>query len=222
VTLPDADSVTVIPDTGVANNFVTGISATGAVTKAQPSFADVSGSLTCAQMPALTGDVTSSAGSCATTLAAGTGGGTLLNYQKAGAAVVGDGTDKTVFTYTLPAGTLAAGKGVRIVSAFQHSSGTANLSYKLWFGATAVHTQSATSTQVGRLTSYVFNDPGSTTQQQGTVTDAIFGTAPQAPSSTPATPAENTAANPVVIKLTFNGPNTDQVTPKMWVVELIK
>jgi hypothetical protein len=39
------------------------------ITKAQPSFATLSGSVAAAQMPALTGDVTSSAGSTATTLA---------------------------------------------------------------------------------------------------------------------------------------------------------
>jgi len=60
---------TVVADTGAASNFITAISAAGVISKAQPAFTNLSGSLACGQMPALTGDVTSSAASCATTLA---------------------------------------------------------------------------------------------------------------------------------------------------------
>jgi hypothetical protein len=66
----DAGSVgtTIVADTGAANNFLTAISASGVISKAQPSFSNLSGSVAATQMPALTGDVTSSAGSVATTL----------------------------------------------------------------------------------------------------------------------------------------------------------
>jgi len=57
---------TVVANTGSANNFVTAISAAGVVSLAQPAFTNLSGSATCGQLPALTGDVTTSAGSCAT------------------------------------------------------------------------------------------------------------------------------------------------------------
>jgi len=53
----------------VAHNFLTGISTSGVPSQAQPAFSDISGSATCAQLPALTGGVSSSAGSCATVLA---------------------------------------------------------------------------------------------------------------------------------------------------------
>jgi hypothetical protein len=43
---------------------------TGAWTCAQPAFTDISGSAACGQLPALTGDATTSAGSCATTISA--------------------------------------------------------------------------------------------------------------------------------------------------------
>jgi hypothetical protein len=43
VTFPNADSNTVIPDTGSANNFLTAISAGGVISKAQPSFSNLSG-----------------------------------------------------------------------------------------------------------------------------------------------------------------------------------
>jgi hypothetical protein len=53
----------------VSNNFLTAISAAGTVTTAQPAFTNLSGSVAASQMPALTGDVTTSAGAVATTLA---------------------------------------------------------------------------------------------------------------------------------------------------------
>jgi hypothetical protein len=51
-TLPDANSVAVQPDTGASNNFLTAISATGAISKAQPSFSNLSGAATDAQLSA--------------------------------------------------------------------------------------------------------------------------------------------------------------------------
>ena len=54
----------------VAHNFFTSYtSSTGVFTAAQPAFTDISGSVAAGQMPALTGDVTSSAGNVATTVA---------------------------------------------------------------------------------------------------------------------------------------------------------
>lgn len=52
-----------------ANTFVSSASSGSGLVCTQPSFANLSGSATCAQLPALTGDVTSSAGTCGTTLA---------------------------------------------------------------------------------------------------------------------------------------------------------
>jgi len=61
-------SCTVIADSGAAHNFLTAISAAGVISKAQPSFSDLSGSAACSQQPALTGDATSAAGSCSTSV----------------------------------------------------------------------------------------------------------------------------------------------------------
>ena len=57
--------------TAAANNFMTGISTAGVPTFAQPAFSNLSGSVAAAQMPALTGDVTTTAGTVATTISAG-------------------------------------------------------------------------------------------------------------------------------------------------------
>lgn len=52
----------------VASNWLRSLGTDGIFTASQPAFSDLSGSSTCAQLPALTGDVTTSAGACATTL----------------------------------------------------------------------------------------------------------------------------------------------------------
>lgn len=44
VTLPDANSTTVVPDTGSSNNFLTAISSAGTISKAQPSSSNLSDS----------------------------------------------------------------------------------------------------------------------------------------------------------------------------------
>ena len=56
-------------NTGSTNNFVTAISDAGVVSIAQPSFSNLSGTLGTSQMVALTGDVTNTTGTVATTIA---------------------------------------------------------------------------------------------------------------------------------------------------------
>lgn len=53
----------------VTHEWIRQISTSGVPTASQPAFTDISGSNTCGQLPALTGDTTTSAGSCATTTA---------------------------------------------------------------------------------------------------------------------------------------------------------
>lgn len=70
VTIANANSTTVIPDAGAANNFLTAISAGGVISKAQPAFTDISGSVTDAQVPnTITIDLATSVPDNAITLA---------------------------------------------------------------------------------------------------------------------------------------------------------
>lgn len=233
------------PDAGSANNFLTGITAAGVITKAQPSFANLSGTLGVSQggtgqTAFAKGDLLAAANSTTLNrLAAGTDGqvltadstqtnglkwasvSTLLDYQKAAAAVVGDGTDKALYSFTLPATALAIGKGLRVTTELQHTTGTGTVTYKIFFGSTQIFSQASSSTVMGKLGAIVFNDPGSTTSQQATATDILFGTTLSSLPSAPAVGAENTG-NPVVIKVTFNGSSSEQVTPKVWLVEAIR
>jgi len=86
---------TVVASTASANQFATGVSAAGVMSYAQPSFSNLSGSGTCAQEPALTGVVTSSAGSCTTSFASSTGSGAVCLA-----------TSPTITTATLAAATM--------------------------------------------------------------------------------------------------------------------
>jgi hypothetical protein len=52
VNVPNANSTTVQSDTGASNNFLTAISAQGVISKAQPSFSNISGSLADGQLSA--------------------------------------------------------------------------------------------------------------------------------------------------------------------------
>lgn len=90
-TLPDADSNSVIPDTGASDNFLTGITSGGVITKAQPSFSNISGSATTAQLPVnqtqlTTANNLTSATSLASigTVTTGTWSATVIDLTKGG------------------------------------------------------------------------------------------------------------------------------------------
>lgn len=97
--------------TATASNFFTAYnSSTGAFTKAQPAFTDISGSVAAGQMPALTGAVTSSAGTVATSLATkystltcDTGLGDGLNAIAAGTYLQSTCRNETGATLTISA-----------------------------------------------------------------------------------------------------------------------
>lgn len=73
----------------VSHQFLTSISTSGVPAQAQPAFTDVSGSVAAGQMPALTGDITTSAGAVATTLATVNGNvGTFGSATKASSVTV--------------------------------------------------------------------------------------------------------------------------------------
>lgn len=144
---------------------------------------------------------------------------TLLNSQDAAAAITGNAADQTFYTFTIPAATLAAGKGIRVSTFWIHGTGTASITYKLFFGATAVINAASAVTGNGCMEAVIMNQPGSTTAQRGSGKLTPTGTASVVFSGN--APAENTA-NAIVVKATFNVANTDQITPAQWVVELIQ
>lgn len=90
----------------------------------------------------------------------------LLNYQTNTAALVGNSTDKAIYSYTLPGGKMTPGTGVHCYLKAQRVSGSGAITYKWKFGATTSAYASVASSSVSISTSMeVYNNPGSTTAQ---------------------------------------------------------
>jgi hypothetical protein len=107
----------------VASKWINTVSTAGVPSATQPAFSDLSGSATCAQMPALTGNVTTSAGNCATTLAAGSAAnldsGTLLAARMP--ALTGDvttsaGAVATTLASVATAGTTGSSTAIPVIT----------------------------------------------------------------------------------------------------------
>lgn len=85
----------------VTNQFINSISTSGVPSLSQPAFTNLSGSVAASQMPALTGDVTTSAGAVATTIASAAV--TYAKFQTVAAnSVVGNNTAATATAIAVP------------------------------------------------------------------------------------------------------------------------
>ena len=143
---------------------------------------------------------------------------TLLNRQDPAAAITGNSGAQNLYSYTLPANQLAAGKGLRITCHINHSTGTANTAYAFNFDATTVVFTTSGNSGYGQLVAEVWNKAGVTNAQVVTTT-SIIGASVDARGTT--TSAIDTTAS-VAITCTFNVANTDAVTPAGFQVELIQ
>lgn len=149
---------------------------------------------------------------------------TLLNRQDPSAIITGTSSPVTLYSYTLPANTLAAGKGLRVTVQYQHTTGTASATIALSIGGSSVSSYPTTTNQTGNVvTRWSFtwwNKQGLTNsnlyEDQNIVESnaLIFG-----PRSI-ATSIDTTVSQNIVF--TFNVANTDQFTPMSFQVELIQ
>lgn len=153
------------------NQFLTGLGTDGVFTRAQPAFSNLSGSATCAQLPAHTGDVTTAAGSCATAIGAGKVTNTMIaamtSAQLAGIISDETGSGPLVFAtspvFTTPnlgtpsAATLTNATGLPI------SSGVSGL---------GTGTATALGVNVGSAGSVLVNGGVLGTPSSGTLTNA--------------------------------------------------
>jgi hypothetical protein len=106
----------------------------------QPAFSDLSGSVACGQMPALTGAVTSSAGSCATsggtTITQVTTTATTKAVPNTSGVYYDDVGAAGVINYTLPATPSAAQQVCFFVAVAQANTITANTGQTISVGTT--------------------------------------------------------------------------------------
>jgi hypothetical protein len=145
---------------------------------------------------------------------------TADKQDPAGAEVDGNSpSESTVYTYTMPANTLASGKCLRITYAVQHTTGSTLTAFKIFFGGTTVFNQtSATTGFPAIIEARVCNNTGSTTAQWYNARGSI-GTAQFA--NVAGTPAETTTSGTIVIRGTFVVAAGDKMTGKGWSVELV-
>lgn len=154
------------------------------------------------------------------TVATGAGSGNninLLDSQGTLGNVTGNGTDQTLYTFTIPANDIQAGKGFR-VRCLVTSNNAVAVTYKLTLGATTLTTiANSSAVENDGFCLEVFNNAGVQNAQTGII-QAITNVTPVNASTTS---AEN-LANATTIKITANEANPNTVTPKKWFVELIQ
>lgn len=146
----------------------------------------------------------------------------LLNSQNNLAPLTGNSGDQTFFTYTIPGGTVPPGKAVRVTAIWKHSTGVANVTYKLSFGGVLIINFGSIADTVSSTYSFqvvLFNE-GTTTAKasQYFINDSGTGLVQGGYSRNI---AANMSSNQA-ITFTFNVANTDQVTPDMFLVELVQ
>jgi hypothetical protein len=144
---------------------------------------------------------------------------TLLSTQGPTSALVGNSADQTVYTFTIPANTIQAGKGFRVKIVGFHSTGTASVTYKIIIGSTTTATVASTSGNTGNWSFSMYNVAGVQNSQYYEALAADGTTANMV--NTFGNCAEN-FAQALAVKFTFNVANTDQYTGKLFAVELIQ
>jgi hypothetical protein len=153
---------------------------------------------------------------------------TLLNVQGPASAITGTAADATVYTYTIPANTIGAGKGFRLKVTFIHSTGTASVTYKLSLGGTLLDSAAYSNINTGAVDQFtweIFNNSGVQNAQNwvrgATQNNNAGGAVQLIAANSVGTSAKDMTASQILL-FTFNVAATDQVTPKQWVVELIQ
>lgn len=149
----------------------------------------------------------------------------LIDSQGASGAITGTGADATLFTKTLSASQIEAGKGIRITAGFLHNSGTASVTYKIKYGATVIDSLSYANfgTTVSDKWEYTIMNNTGVQNAQTFIRDCVLngnGSASTASQNTGTSAADFSTS--AALALTFNVAATDQVTPKFWLVELIQ
>lgn len=140
------------------------------------------------------------------------------DWQKKTASITLDATDKTIYTTTLTAGALAAGKVLEVIFQIQHTTGGGTPTYKLWFGGTSYTLLSGSSdASLLRFRFLWANNPGATNAQQIVMWPFDFSTNSQVncTGGDGVTTAINTTAS-VIVKVTANESNSNAVTGFAW------
>jgi hypothetical protein len=140
----------------------------------------------------------------------------ILNAQKDAAAIVGTGAALTVYTYTIPANTVANLKGFRLTTSFSHTTGNGTVNYLISLNGQTLWSLSISTTNFGTVGLVVLNS-GSTTGDCALTTQWQSGGVVLSPTVSGLSWSSNQ-----VLTVTFSAAATEQVTPIMWLVEQIQ
>ena len=126
------------------------------------------------------------------------------------AQLTGNSGDQTIYTASLPAGTFAAGQGLKCSARWTHSTTSTAVTYKWTLGGTTVAYGSLTSGSQNFTSDIEIYTVSSLSSEIINASPIIGGTTILAGPSNNNSGAEN-LANASTVKLTFNMPNTDWV-----------
>jgi hypothetical protein len=150
----------------------------------------------------------------------------LLNGQGPISALVGNAADQTLYTFTVPANTVGAGKGLRVKVAYIKNVGVVSTTFKVIIGAITIesfaYVCAGANTQFEMWELDIINNAGVQNAQFWLAQETIFdtGTADRIRPNVGTSAVDFTATQ--AVKFTFNVAATDQVTPKFWSLELIQ
>lgn len=165
----------------------------------------------------LTGGSTANVSNKTLTQASSGNNVTLLNYQSAKSAITGNNSDQTMWSYSLPANTVATSKGIKITAAFSHSSGSSNVTYKIKVNAAVITSLTSLASTTHVL--YATIMAASSTTADG----LMFLSAAANSQNNVATAVSSLAwTSNQTVELDMNSANTEQVTPQIFVIELIQ
>lgn len=147
----------------------------------------------------------------------------LANQGPAG-AITGNGSFQTIYTNTLSANQIGAGKGIEIEVIVLHSTGTGSITWKLIFGSTTIESTPITSNANVESDIWqwrIYNNPGVQNAQWWRRTIFFATGAATGAGSARGTAAENTV-NSLAVTFQFSAAGTEQVTPQGWTIRLIQ
>jgi hypothetical protein len=136
--------------------------------------------------------------------------GTMVGPQS---GIIGNGSDQNVFNVTIPAGAVSVGTGFKCSARFAKTATSNSITFKWLLGATLLATQSVTSSSANWTGEIEVFTPSSLSSEVANVTALIAGTTIQAGPQVGLTASEN-MANAGTLKLTFNAPSSETITPK--------
>ena len=127
---------------------------------------------------------------------------------------------ETAFASTLvPGGTIPNGACLKFRGAFQHTTGTASVEYRIRYGnAYLMAIAPTTNTQIVRLEGFMCNDPGGTSSQQ----IALGYMLSTSNSSEQMTTMAVDSTVEQTLSLAAVGPATDAITLRYFLVEVLK